>query len=96
MVDARNGEHTNDVETEAHNHRYPAYPNPQREKAGEVNRPEHPLLNDIHPLKFFVSRSCIAVVHNPIVLFQNSTMDRDTAAKLEQVLGAEEGRLWVV
>ncbi len=63
MVDPRDGEHANYVESQTHDYCYPTNADPQGREAGDVNSPEYALLKDIHERKVLFRGVNVTVVH---------------------------------
>jgi hypothetical protein len=63
MVCARDGEHANYVQSKADSYGYPTNANPDGRDAGYMNRPKHPLLNEVDPVEV-VFYDCVTVVHD--------------------------------
>jgi len=66
VVDARDGEHTDDIESKAHCHCDPANSYPERCDAGDVDSPEHSLLKEVDPVKVVLNNN-VAVVHGRLL-----------------------------
>lgn len=63
MVYPRDREHTDHIEREADANGYPANPEPERHNAGDVNRPESSLFNEVNPFEVVLYGS-VAVIHS--------------------------------